>query len=124
MRKFNWLAIAAPVLLITAIAMLAVGWFLADGDPEAGRLVVQLIAAGEPAVMTVEAGEISTEPGVSDEACVTIEGDPASILRRLARDPDVLGDEGSVGVSGDESLLDRIRPKDDPAVLASLAARS
>lgn len=30
MRKFNWLAIAAPVLLITAVAMLAVGWFLAE----------------------------------------------------------------------------------------------
>ncbi|HCD84347.1 MAG TPA: protein ndvB, partial [Agrobacterium sp.] len=30
MRKFNWLAIAAPVLMITALVMLAVGWFLAE----------------------------------------------------------------------------------------------
>ncbi len=30
MRKFNWLAIAAPVFLITALVMLAVGWFLAE----------------------------------------------------------------------------------------------
>jgi cyclic beta-1,2-glucan synthetase len=29
-RKFNWMAIAVPVLLLTAIAMAAVGWFLAD----------------------------------------------------------------------------------------------
>lgn len=30
MRRFNWLAVAVPVLVLTAIAMLAVGWFLAE----------------------------------------------------------------------------------------------
>ncbi|WP_311273129.1 MULTISPECIES: GH36-type glycosyl hydrolase domain-containing protein [unclassified Rhizobium] len=30
MRKFNWLSVAVPVMVLTALAMAAVGWFLAD----------------------------------------------------------------------------------------------
>ncbi|KQO73803.1 glucoamylase family protein [Rhizobium sp. Leaf262] len=30
MRKFNWLSVAVPVIALTALAMAAVGWFLAD----------------------------------------------------------------------------------------------
>lgn len=48
-RRLHWVAIAAPVMLLTLLAMVVVGWFLADAGMSAPLLVLFLLMFALPA---------------------------------------------------------------------------
>jgi DNA-binding HxlR family transcriptional regulator len=95
--RANWLASAAAS-------------FVVDGDPEAGPVVIQLIAAGRAAFIEVGGGGARAGLGRAAAPELTLEGPPRLVLGLLAGMIDLRGAIGSgLVVTGNSDILDRIR---------------
>jgi DNA-binding HxlR family transcriptional regulator len=103
-----------------------VRWFLRDNQPGSARQTIQLIADGEPVILTVDAGTISLQPGVRDDADATLVGGPDEILGLLTGILDTkAATRAGLAVTGDPKVLKRIRPTTlPPALAAATATRS
>ncbi|MEU3985800.1 helix-turn-helix domain-containing protein [Streptomyces sp. NPDC026672] len=94
----QWLAYAPP-------------WFTIDADPDAPPAVIQLVAAGEAAVVELRDGEVHTRLGRATDPDLTLEGPPRAVLGLLGGLID-LGIATRLGLSatGRRDLLTRLRP--------------
>jgi DNA-binding HxlR family transcriptional regulator len=61
----------------------APAWFTIDADPDAPAAVIQLIAAGESAVIELRDGRIHTRVGHADDADLVLDGPPRAVLGLL-----------------------------------------
>jgi DNA-binding HxlR family transcriptional regulator len=95
----------------------APAWFTTDGDPDAPPAVIQLIAAGELAVIELGDGQVRTRPGRAADPDLVLDGPPRAVLGLLSGLVD-LERAGHLGLSatGATGLLARLRPAvADPA---------
>lgn len=90
---------------------MALQWFTVDAEPDARPAVIQLVAAGEPAVVELRDGEVHTRLGRVVDADLVLDGPPRAVLGLLNGMID-LEDAGRLGLSatGRLELLDRLRP--------------
>jgi DNA-binding HxlR family transcriptional regulator len=89
----------------------APAWFTVDADPDAPSAVIQLVAAGESAVIELRDGEIHTRVGRADKPDLVLDGPPRAVLGLLSGLID-LKQARQLGLSarGRSNLLKRVRP--------------
>jgi DNA-binding HxlR family transcriptional regulator len=95
----------------------APAWFTTDADPDAPPAVIQLIAAGELAVIELGDGQVRTRLGRAADPDLVLDGPPRAVLGLLTGVVD-LERAGHLGLSatGATGLLARLRPAvSDPA---------
>jgi DNA-binding HxlR family transcriptional regulator len=95
----------------------APAWFTTDADPDAPPAVIQLIAAGELAVIELGDGQVRTRLGRAADPDLVLDGPPRAVLGLLTGVVD-LDRAGHLGLSatGATGLLARLRPAvSDPA---------
>jgi DNA-binding HxlR family transcriptional regulator len=86
-------------------------WFTADADPSAPPAVIQLIAAGEEAVIEVGGGQVRAWAGRAAESDLVLDGPPHAILGLLAGRIDIdLATGSGLAVRGRRDVLARLRP--------------
>ena len=61
----------------------APAWFSTDADPEGPPAVIQLIAAGERAVIELGDGRVRTRPGLAADPDLVLDGPPRAVLGLL-----------------------------------------
>ena len=89
----------------------APAWFTADGDPGAPPAVIQLVAAGEQAVIELGEGQVRTRTGRAADPDLILEGPPRAVLGLLTGLVDVSGAvQIGLTVRGRTDLLTRLRP--------------
>jgi DNA-binding HxlR family transcriptional regulator len=90
-------------------------WFAADNDPDAPPATIQLIAAGEYAVVEIDAGMIRGRVGRATDPDLTLEGSPRAVLGLMSGRID-LDVATSIGLAarGRTELLARLRPLSNP----------
>ncbi|MDN3356980.1 helix-turn-helix domain-containing protein [Actinomadura sp. DC4] len=89
----------------------APAWFTADADPGAPPAVIQLVAAGEQAVIEIGEGRVRTRTGRAADPDLTLDGPPRAVLGLLTGVVDIGGaEEIGLTVSGRRELLTRLRP--------------
>jgi DNA-binding HxlR family transcriptional regulator len=89
----------------------APAWFTADADPDAPPAVIQLLAAGESAVIELRDGEIYSRVGRAAKPDLVLDGPPRAVLGLLSGLID-LKRAAQLGLSarGRRNLLKRLRP--------------
>jgi len=89
----------------------APAWFTTDADPDAPPAVIQLIAAGELAVIELGDGQVRTRLGRAADPDLVLDGPPRAVLGLLTGVVD-LERAGHLGLSatGATGLLARLRP--------------
>jgi DNA-binding HxlR family transcriptional regulator len=89
----------------------APAWFTTDADPDGTSAVIQLVAAGESAVIELREGEIHTRVGLAEKPALVLDGPPRAILGLLSGLID-LEQARQLGLSarGRSTLLKRLRP--------------
>jgi DNA-binding HxlR family transcriptional regulator len=89
----------------------APAWFTVDADPDAPPAVIQLIAAGETAVIELRDGQVHTRTGTSSDPDLVLDGPPRAVLGLLGGILD-LDSAGHLGLTatGRLDLLARLRP--------------
>jgi DNA-binding HxlR family transcriptional regulator len=89
----------------------APGWFAVDAEPEAPAATIQLIAAGEPAVIELGDGQVRTRVGAAEDPDLVLTGSPQAVLGLVTGliDLKVATDLG-LTAEGQVSLLGRLRP--------------
>jgi DNA-binding HxlR family transcriptional regulator len=95
----------------------APAWFTTDADPDAPPAVIQLIAAGELAVIELGDGQVRTRLGRAADPDLVLDGPPRAVLGLLTGVVD-LERAAHLGLSatGATGLLARLRPAvSDPA---------
>lgn len=89
----------------------APAWFTADDDPGAPPAVIQLIAAGEQAVIEVSGGQVRTRTGQAATPDLVLDGPPRAILGLLTGVIDIdLASTIGLTIHGDRTVLTRVRP--------------
>jgi len=89
----------------------APAWFSADADPDGPPAVIQLIAAGEEAVIELGDGEVRTRVGRAADPDLVLEGPPRAVLGLLTSMINI--DQAralGLTVAGRRDLLKRLRP--------------
>ncbi|MEU7874768.1 helix-turn-helix domain-containing protein [Dactylosporangium sp. NPDC049140] len=86
-------------------------WFTTDADPDGPPAVIQLVAAGELAVIELGDGQIRTTIGRAAEPDLVLDGPPRAVLGLLTGAMDLkramrLG----LSATGHRQLLTRLRP--------------
>ena len=86
-------------------------WFTTDAEPDAPPAVIQLIAAGELAIIELGDGQVRTRLGRAADPDLVLDGPPRAVLGLLTGMVDLerarhlgLSATGAIG------LLDRLRP--------------
>ena len=99
-------------------------WFLQDNQPDVPAQTIQLVADGDPIVLTVDRGSITPRVGVSPHAEATLVGGPDEILGLLTGILDTkAAARAGLAVTGDLKVLTRIRPTTlHPALAAATAS--
>ncbi|MFE4173222.1 winged helix-turn-helix transcriptional regulator [Streptomyces sp. NPDC056909] len=89
----------------------APAWFTTDADPDAPPAVIQLVAAGELAVIELRNGQVHTRLGRATDPDLVLDGPPRAVLGLLSGLID-LERAGQLGLSttGRRDLLTRLRP--------------
>jgi DNA-binding HxlR family transcriptional regulator len=89
----------------------APAWFATDADPDAPPAVIQLVAAGETAVVELRDGEVHTRVGRAERPDLVLEGPPRAVLGLLSGLID-LKQARQLGLvaRGRANLLKRLRP--------------
>jgi hypothetical protein len=89
----------------------APAWFTEDADPDGPPGTIQLIAGGQKAVVSLEAGGIRTRVGTAEDPDLVIDGPPRAVLGLLMGKVDVKAAKalGST-IRGKRQLLERLRP--------------
>jgi DNA-binding HxlR family transcriptional regulator len=86
-------------------------WFTTDADPDAPPAVIQLVAAGEHAVIEIGEGQVRTQTGRATDPDLVLDGPPRAILGLLTGVIDIRGaTQIGLTVSGRHDLLTRLRP--------------
>ena len=89
----------------------ASAWFTTDADPAAPPAVIQLIAAGEEAVIEVGGGQVHTRAGRAADPDLVLDGPPRAILGLLTGVIDIdLAASIGLAVRGRRDVLARLRP--------------
>jgi DNA-binding HxlR family transcriptional regulator len=89
----------------------APAWFTTDADTDAPHAVIQLVAAGEPAVMELRGGKVLTRVGRVDEPDLVLDGTPRTVLGLLSGLIDLkLARQLGLSVRGRTTILKRLRP--------------
>jgi DNA-binding HxlR family transcriptional regulator len=84
--------------------------FVVDADPQAGPVVIQLIAGDKSAVVEVGGGEVRARVGRAAAPELTLEGPPRLVLGLLAGMIDIGGAVGSgLQITGNLDVLARLR---------------
>jgi len=97
-------------------------WFLHDNQPDAPAQTIQLVVDDEPIVLTVGHGTITPRAGVSPYPEATLVGSPDEILGLLSGMTDVkTAKRAGLTLTGDATVLERIRPRTPHPALASVA---
>jgi len=96
----------------------APAWFTTDAGPTARAGVIQLVAAGESAVIELRDGEVHTRVGRADKPDLVLDGPPRAVLGLLSGQID-LKHARQLGLSthGRSDLLKRLRPVQHDATL-------
>jgi DNA-binding HxlR family transcriptional regulator len=89
----------------------APAWFTTDADPGGPPAVIQLIAAGEQAVIELGDGQVRTRLGLAPDPDLTLDGPPRAVLGLLTGMSD-LDRARHLGLTatGRTDLLTRLRP--------------
>jgi DNA-binding HxlR family transcriptional regulator len=89
----------------------APAWFTTDADPDAPPAVIQIVAAGESAVVELRDGKIHTRVGRAANPDLVLDGPPRAVLGLLSGMID-LKRASQLGLSarGRRDLLGRLRP--------------
>jgi DNA-binding HxlR family transcriptional regulator len=86
-------------------------WFTADADPEGPPAVIQLIAAGEQAVIELGDGQVRTRLGVAARPDLVLDGPPRAVLGLLTGQLDLdRAQQLGLSATGRRDLLARLRP--------------
>jgi DNA-binding HxlR family transcriptional regulator len=96
----------------------APAWFAADADPDAQPAVIQLLAAGQSAVVELRDGAVLTRVGRAEQPDLVLEGRPRAVLGLLSGLIDLRqAREMGLAVHGRSNLLKRLRPvASDPRI--------
>jgi DNA-binding HxlR family transcriptional regulator len=89
----------------------APAWFTTDADPAGPPAVIQLLAAGEEAVIELGDGEVRTRVGRAADPDLVLEGPPRAVLGLLTSMINI--DQArtlGLNVAGRRDLLTRLRP--------------
>jgi DNA-binding HxlR family transcriptional regulator len=102
----------------------APAWFTTDAEPDAPSAVIQLVAAGESAVVELGDGEVRSRVGRADKPDLVLDGPPRAVLGLLAgllnlRQARQLG----LSTHGRGNLLKRLRPLAQDPTLERAAVR-
>lgn len=86
-------------------------WFTEDTDPSGAPATIQLVAAGERAVVELEDGSVRARPGSVEDADLTLTGPARAVLGLLLGMVD-LNRAKTLGLKtqGRRGLLQRLRP--------------
>jgi DNA-binding HxlR family transcriptional regulator len=89
----------------------APAWFTTDADHDAPPAVIQLLAAGESAVIEMRGGDVHTQVGRADNPDLVLDGPPRAVLGLLTGLID-FKHARQLGLStrGRRNLLKRLRP--------------
>jgi DNA-binding HxlR family transcriptional regulator len=86
-------------------------WFNTDADPDAPPAVIQLVAAGEEAVIEIGGGQIQCRVGRAPDPDLTLTGPPRAILGLLTGMIGLdLATQLGLTTDGRRELLDRLQP--------------
>ncbi|MFI1838409.1 winged helix-turn-helix transcriptional regulator [Streptomyces olivaceoviridis] len=86
-------------------------WFTVDADPDAPPAVIQLVAAGEAAVVELRGGQVHTRLGRAADPDIVLDGPPRAVLGLLGGLVDLdRAVELGLTVTGRVDLLRRLRP--------------
>ncbi|KUN18497.1 MarR family transcriptional regulator [Streptomyces corchorusii] len=86
-------------------------WFTVDADPDAPPAVIQLVAAGEAAVVELRGGQVHTRLGRAADPDIVLDGPPRAVLGLLGGLVDLdRAVELGLSVTGRVDLLRRLRP--------------
>jgi len=86
-------------------------WSTTDADPTGPPAIIQLVAAGQEAVLEVRDGQIHTRLGRAAKPDLVIEGPPPAVLGLLTGGIDLkAATKQGLSVRGKRTLLRRIRP--------------
>jgi DNA-binding HxlR family transcriptional regulator len=89
----------------------APAWFTTDADPGGPPAVIQLIAAGERAVIELGDGQVRTRLGLAADPDLTLDGPPRAVLGLLTGMMDLERAEHlGVSATGRTDVLSRLRP--------------
>ncbi|MGW2034685.1 winged helix-turn-helix transcriptional regulator [Streptomyces sp. NPDC001811] len=85
-------------------------WFTVDADPDAPPAVIQLVAAGEAAVVELRGGQVHTRLGRAADPDIVLDGPPRAVLGLLGGLVDLdRAVELGLTVTGRVDLLRRLR---------------
>ena len=89
----------------------APGWFTTDADPDAPAAVIQLVAAGEEAVIEVDGGQVRTRAGRATDPDLLLSGPPRAVLGLLLGKIGI-DDATAIGLTtqGRRDVLARLQP--------------
>jgi len=89
----------------------ATAWFTTDADPDAPSAVIQLVAAGESAVIELRDGEVHSRVGRADKPDLVLDGPPRAVLGLLSGLIDLKhARQLGLAARGRGNLLKRLRP--------------
>jgi DNA-binding HxlR family transcriptional regulator len=89
----------------------APAWFTSDADPAGPPAVIQLVAAGEEAVIELGNGQVRTRIGRANDPDLVLDGPPRAVLGLVTGLIDIeLATAIGLTLSGDRELLGRLRP--------------
>jgi hypothetical protein len=89
----------------------APAWFTTDTDPHGPPGVIQLVAAGEEAVIELGNGQVRTRIGRANDPDLLLDGPPRALLGLVTGLIDIeLATAIGLTVRGDRELLGRLRP--------------
>jgi hypothetical protein len=89
----------------------APAWFTTDTDPHGPPAVIQLVAAGEEAVIELGNGQVRTRIGRANDPDLLLDGPPRALLGLVTGLIDIeLATAIGLTVRGDRELLGRLRP--------------
>jgi DNA-binding HxlR family transcriptional regulator len=89
----------------------APGWFTTDTDHDGPPAVIQLVAAGEEAVIELGNGQVRTRIGRANDPALLLDGPPRALLGLVTGLIDIeLATAIGLTVRGDRELLGRLRP--------------
>jgi DNA-binding HxlR family transcriptional regulator len=91
-------------------------WFTTDADPDGPPAVIQLMAAGEEAVIEIGEGQIQSRVGRAPHPDLTLSGPPRAILGLLTGTIDFdLARQLGLTAHGRRQVLKRLRPLRQPS---------
>jgi DNA-binding HxlR family transcriptional regulator len=93
----------------------APAWFITDADPDAPTAVIQLVAAGEEAVIEIDGGRVHTRVGRAADPDLVLSGPPRAVLGLLLGKIGI-ADATAIGLTaqGHRDVLARLRPVTEP----------